>query len=272
MYTLNSKILKKISNYILSIFEFIKIFLNSILEPESILSELESIVKSTEESDSILNLTDEKELKLENDPYNIETINILKDDYTKIHLFYDKLSNGEKKTNSDTIITACFNYICTTLKYGDHGWFIEFCNMSNIIKYCNIGIILRCLDETYYLNNISLYKYLISVCLKYEYNMLLNDHLIKFYTHKKITNINKFKEIYKMLLLNHLEIILNQAVLRDVGNIIYFMLHNCKKEIKTFNIKQISIEKYINVYNNILKLNLNIPNDINNTILKHLFG
>ena len=102
--------------------------------------------------------------------------------------------------------------------------------------------------------------------------MLINDHLIKFYTHKKITNINKFKEIYKMLLLNHLEIIFNQAVLRDVSDIIYFMLHNCKKEIKTFNVKQISIEKYINVYNNILKLNLNIPNDINNTILKHLFG
>ena len=201
-----------------------------------------------------------------------ETINILKDDYTKIHLFYDKLSNCEKKINSDTIITACFNYICTTLRYGDHGWFIEFCNMSNIIKYCNIGIILRGLDETYYLNNIKLYKYLISVCLKYEYNILLNDHLIKFYTHQKITNINKFKEIYKMLLLNHLEIIFNQAVLRDVSNIIYFMLHNCKKEIKTFNVKQISIEKYIKVYNNILNLNLNIPNNINNTILKHLFG
>ena len=142
--------------------------------------------------------------------------------------------------------------------------------MSNIIKYCNIGIILRCLDKTYYLNNISLYKYLISVCLKY--NISLNDHLITFYTNKKITNINKFKEIYKMLLLNHLEIIFNQAVLHDCSTIIYFMLHNCKTSVKTFNVKKISIEKYINVYNNILKLNLNIPTDINNTILKHLFG
>ena len=160
--------LKKISNYILSNFERILKLLNSVLEPESILKSTDNILKETTESDSILKSTTESDSILNlTYAYNIETINILKDDYTKIHLFYDKLSNGEKKTNSDTIITECFNYICTTLRYGDHGWFIEFCNMSNIIKYCNIGIILRCLDETYYLNNISLYKYLISVCLKY---------------------------------------------------------------------------------------------------------
>ena len=78
--------LKKISN-----FERIFKLLNSFLEPESILKSTtptDNILKSTTKSDSILNLTD---------AYNIEIINILKDDYTKIHLFYDKLSNGEKK-------------------------------------------------------------------------------------------------------------------------------------------------------------------------------
>jgi len=215
-----------------------------------------------------------EEKKITNDIKNIFTFvkEGTKDSIiTELKKYYLYFREEDKYDYSDIILNKLQFYINNDDKVNnDHIYYIDFFNSSEILDYCNIGMIQHLLEDFYYHSKPNLYIYLIKYCgSNKKYNSLLEDHIISFYTHPKQSSVWKFSKISNLLTIEIIKKCLQQTISRKCTSITYFIIYHFDKKITKLNISE-----YQNYIDNIVKYldKTTMCKDEYTIVLDYIFG
>lgn len=194
------------------------------------------------------------------------------------------LNDDCKSIYADTYllqITNCFLKLSNTELIQTY---IHFLESTNIIKFCSYAMLENYISNIYnsVINNknyIELYQFVISLFLQYSFYTFIDDHLVNFYTHPQVYNLNIFVKIEKYLKHSSIQRLLYQNIRRNNNVFIYYIVFRYQRYFdKSINVDDTNISLKLNevietiqTYKTFFNDYTSLCRDEYNIILEYLF-